>query len=127
MQLSEIWRHLQTRSGRQALAGMVLLSLACAAQPCAMAESGPVEPHCPHCPPAEPDHEPHCDEAVEPACHDLDQIKPDGRGKDLPAAASASSTRLTAQPRAQYRSRPPPHCQQPGAPPLNILHCVYLN
>ena len=127
--MSTTWQRLRMRSGRQALAAMLLLTVGFAMQPCAMAEIAEPDPHCPHCPPAETVHDQPCEGTAEPACHAADELNKDGRGSLtdlLPALVPASPlARLTLPTRRL--ARPPPVCHQPGAPPLHVLHCVYLN
>jgi hypothetical protein len=129
LQLSSTWQRLRMRSGRQALAAMVLLGVGFAIQPCVMAEVAEPDPQCPHCPPAETVHDQHCEGTAEPACQALDQLNTDGRSSLtdlLPALLPAPALAQITLPDQRF-ARPTPVCHQPGAPPLHVLHCVYLN
>lgn len=127
--MSTTWQCLRMRSGRQALMAMLLLGVGFAIQPCAMAEVAEPDSQCPHCPPADSVHDQHCESTAEPACHGLDQLNKDGRSglTDLLPALAPVPALAQIMPPAQRLARPPPVCYEPGAPPLHVLHCVYLN
>ena len=126
---------MQRNSGAapRALLALLLLTASFVLPPCTMAQSDTAaEHHCPHCPPGDTEHQMPGDAAVAPACDALDQLTNDGRSgrdfvKDIPVAVLP-----WAPPRPADRSRwrhfkPVLATHHPGAPPLNLLHCVNLN
>ena len=113
----------------RSLASILLLSIGLALQPCAMATDVVGEPPCPHCPPVDTHHGMPCDSGLEPTCDTADQLNHDGRFglKDLLPALLPVPMTTGSVLSSDRISRPPASTHHPGAPPLNILHCVYLN
>ncbi len=120
----------QRRSTLRLLAGLSLVWLNMALNPCAMALGEPEEHDCPHCPPVQ-----HCAEPAAELCSYIDGIDSDGRTHQaripdfsdyafsLPAVATPVPTfSVDSSAIIEFlRSTGPP------GPPLYISYCVYLD
>ena len=137
-------RQRQQTWARRALGLFVAVWLNLALQPCAMALESMQDNDCPHCPPAQTHehggthesmgHEMPCATAAadcsfsEDLNHDArgDQLKLKDAHVDSPIAISSRELVLPYSRPADFRPRPRYASVHTGAPPLNVLHCVYL-
>ena len=142
-----LFLHMRARKtawGSRVLALFAMVWLNLALQPCVMAIESTAghDGGCPHCPPAEHHqmHGSHETTAMPCAgsadCGDLDDFHYDGRdtapkfdpAPDHDAALPAPTDAFTGITVLRPRSRaPPPDHDGAAAPPLHLLHCVFLN
>ncbi|MEE9142301.1 MAG: hypothetical protein V3U59_06280 [Gammaproteobacteria bacterium] len=128
--MAAIRRHQTAWAGRT-LGVFVVAWFTMALQPCAMAFGGEHESDCPHCPPT---HEMPC-QAGAANCDATEDYNYDGRTpqikvKDLASVVAVAITTTQTEPvlhSCNTVSSVLDVARHPGAPPLNVQYCVFLN